>query len=102
MVDVDIREDDGRRGLAFVTRGQHFAFRLVKSVLPLEEKEMIISKQLIALTADGLRGSGRPTGSLAETNFWKSLFSSCRFELSSRDCESGMFRAKSLKIGSFS
>ena len=54
-------------------------------------------------TADGLRGSGRPsTGSLAETSFWKSLFSSCRLVLSSRDCDSGMFRAKSLKIGSFS
>ena len=112
MVDVDVREDDWRRRLTFVSRRKHFAFRLVKSVLTLIEQ---ISPKLknflgkyrtgkkIGPTADGLRGSGRPsTGSLAETSFWKSRFSSWRLELSSRDCDSGMFRAKSLKIGSFS
>jgi len=34
VVDVDVREDDWRRRLTFMTRRKHFAFRLVKSVLP--------------------------------------------------------------------
>ena len=36
VIDVDIGKDDGSRSLAFVTLRQHFALRLVKSVLSLD------------------------------------------------------------------
>jgi len=45
VIDVDIGKDDGRRSLAFVTLRQHFALRLVKSVLSCRWLERVRSSK---------------------------------------------------------